>query len=127
MFFHDWWTYLLCIGMGNVAYSNETVVKYRRRKENATSEGQGYFRLLVWRIKNLLVNDGMKDIKQQMINYKNYYYYQLSEENRKILDIFSEESYSFPLAVKKAFYPKRLRNNIIDDFMIRIIFLLGVL
>ncbi len=126
-FFHDWWTYLLCIGMGNVAYSNETVVKYRRRKENATSEGQGYFRLLVWRIKNLLVNDGMKDIKQQMINYKNYYYYQLSEENRKILDIFSEESYSFPLAVKKAFYPKRLRNNIIDDFMIRIIFLLGVL
>ena len=68
-FFHDWWTYLVCIGLGNVAYNDVTTVKYRRRKENATSEGQGYFRLLMWRIKHLLVNDGMEDIKQQMINY----------------------------------------------------------
>ena len=51
-FFHDWWTYLLCIGLGNVAYDDQTVVKYRRRKENATSEGQGYFRLLIWRKTN---------------------------------------------------------------------------
>ena len=28
---------------------------------------------------------------------------------------------------KKAFYPKRIRNNIIDDLMIRMIFLMGVL
>ena len=34
-FFHDWWTYLLCVGLGNVAYDNVTTVKYRRRKENA--------------------------------------------------------------------------------------------
>ncbi len=126
-FFHDWWTYLLCIGLGNVAYSNETVVKYRRRKENATSEGQGYIRLLIWRIKNLLFKDGMRDIKQQMINFKDYYYYQLSDENKKILDLFSEEDYSFSNACKKAFYRGRIRTNIIDDLMIRIIFLMGVL
>lgn len=126
-FFHDWWTYLICIGMGNVAYDNETVVKYRRRKENATSEGQGYIRLLVWRVKNLIFKDGMQDIKQQMINFKDYYYYQLSEENQKIIKLFSNEEYSFKNALKKAFYPKRIRNNLIDDFMIRIIFLMGVL
>lgn len=126
-FFHDWWTYLLCIGLGNVAYNNVTTVKYRRRKQNATSEGQGYFRLLVWRIKNLLFKDGMKDIKQQMINFKDYYYYELSDENKKILDLFSNEKYSFSNAMKKAFYPKRIRNNLIDDFMLRIIFIIGVL
>ncbi len=126
-FFHDWWTYLLCIGMGNVAYTNETVVKYRRRKENATSEGQGYLRLLIWRIKNLLFKDGMRDIKQQMINFKDYYYYQLSDENKKILDLFSEEDYTFSNALKKAFYRAKIRTNIIDDLMIRIIFLIGVL
>ena len=126
-FFHDWWTYILCVGLGNVAYDNETVVKYRRRKQNATSEGQGYIRLLIWRVKNLLFKDGMKDIKQQMINFKDYYYYQLSEENKKILDLFSKEKYSISNAIKKVFYPKRIRNNLIDDLMLRIIFLIGVL
>ena len=88
-FFHDWWTYIVCVALGNVAYDNVTTVKYRRRKENATSEGQGYFRLLVWRIKHLLVGDGMKDIKQQMVNFREYYYHQLSDENKKIIKIFS--------------------------------------
>ena len=125
-FFHDWWTYILCMGLGNVAYNNVTTVKYRRRKENATSEGQGYIRLLIWRIKNLLLKDGMQDIKQQMTNFKEYYYYQLSKENKEVLDLFSQE-YSFVNSFKKAFYPKRIRNRLIDDFMIRLIFLTGVL
>lgn len=126
-FFHDWWTYLLCIGLGNVAYDNVTTVKYRRRKENATSEGQGYFRLLAWRIKHLIVNDGMKDIKQQMLNFKNYYYYELSDENKKIIDLFSMDDYTLSTALKKACYPKRIRSNFMDDLMLRFIFLMGVL
>jgi len=69
----------------------------------------------------------MKDIKQQMINFKDYYYYQLSDENKKIIDLFSEEDYTFNHALKKAFYSKRIRNNLIDDLMIRILFLIGVL
>lgn len=126
-FFHDWWTYLLCVGLGNVAYDNVTTVKYRRRKENATSEGQGYIRLVIWRIKHLLFNNGMKDIKQQMLNFKDYYYYELSEENKEIIDLFSNEEYTLKNAFKKMFYPKQLRNNIMDDLMIRVIFLMGVL
>ena len=126
-FFHDWWTYLLCIGLGNVAYDNVTTVKYRRRKQNATSEGQGYLRLLAWRIKHLIVNDGMRDIKQQMLNFKEFYYYQLIEDKKKTLDLFADQEYSFKNAIKKVFYFKRLRNNIIDDIMLRIIFIMGVL
>lgn len=126
-FFHDWWTYILCVALGNVAYDNVTTVKYRRRKENATSEGQGYLRLLVWRVKNLLLNDGMKDIKQQMINFKNIYYNDLTDEQKEILDLFSNEKYNFFKALKKAFYPKRIRRTLVDDLMLRIIFILGVL
>ena len=126
-FFHDWWTYLLCIGMGNVVYNNETVVKYRRRKENATSEGLGYFRLVAWRLKHLLFGDGLRDIKQQMLNYKDYYYFELSPENRKVLDIFADEGYILSNVFRKMFYPHRLRNKILDEIMLRIIFLLGVI
>ena len=126
-FFHDWWTYILCVSLGEIAYDNVTTVKYRRRKENATSEGQGYFRLLIWRIKNLLFKNGMKDIKQRMINFKEIYYNELSEENKKILDLFANEKYNFFTAVKKAFYPKRIRSTLGDELMIRIIFIIGVL
>jgi rhamnosyltransferase len=126
-FFHDWWTYILCVGLGNIAYDNVTTVKYRRRKQNATSEGQGYLRLLIWRIKNLLFKNGMKDIKQQMLNFKEIYYNELSDENKKIIDLFSNEKYNFVVALKKAFYPKRIRKSLIDDIMLRIIFIIGVL
>ena len=126
-FFHDWWTYLVCIGLGNVAYNNVTTVKYRRRKENATSEGQGYFRLLKWRIKNLLLGEGMKDIKQQMLNFKQSYYFSLDQEKRKVLDLFVPEDEGFGNVIRKVFYPHRLRRKLLDDFMLRIIFLLGVL
>lgn len=126
-FFHDWWTYLICIGLGNVVYSDVTTVKYRRMKTNATSEGQGYIKLLIWRIKNLLINDGIKDVKRQMINFKEIYYKELNEENKKVLDLFSNEKYNFFVAIKKAFYSKKLRRRMIDDFMLRVIFILGVL
>ena len=126
-FFHDWWTYLICIGMGNIVYSNVTVVKYRRMKTNATVEGQGYFRLFIWRIKNLLMNDGIKDIKRQMINFKKTYYNNLSDENKKELDLFSNEKYNFFRALKKVFYSKKLRSRAIDDIMLRVLFLIGVL
>ena len=98
-----------------------------RRKQNATSEGQGYFRLLMWRVKNLLFKNGMKDIKQQMINFKEIYYSELSEEYKEILDLFSNEKYNFFRALKKAFYPKRIRASLLDDIMLRIIFIIGVL
>lgn len=126
-FFHDWWTYLICIGLGNVAYNDVTTVKYRRMKTNATSEGQGYFKLLLWRLKNLLVKNGIKDIKRQMINFKDIYYQELKEEDKKVLDLFSEEKYNFFKSIQKVFYPNKLRRRFVDDLMLRIIFLFGIL
>ena len=61
-FFHDWWTYMICAGFGNVVQDDVVTVKYRRAKTNATVEGQGIITLMIWRIKKLLLGDGMKDI-----------------------------------------------------------------
>lgn len=126
-FFHDWWTYLICISMGNVSYSDVTTVKYRRMKTNATSEGQGVFSVLKWRIKNLLINNQIKDIKEQMINFKNIYYDELDDDKKKILDLFADDKYNFFRALRKTFYPKRLRAKIMDEIMLRFIFLFGIL
>lgn len=125
--FHDWWTYMICSGMGNVLYNDETVVKYRRLPKNATAEGQNIFKIFAWRIKNLFTGDGMKNIRAQQLEYKHRFYDKMSTENQKILDIFVQEKYHFFKAMQKAFYPHKLRRKLTDDMMIRILFMFGIL
>ncbi len=112
---------------GTVLYNDETVVKYRRFPKNATAEGQGIFKIFLWRIEKLITDNGMRDIKKQQIAYKKMFYHELSDENKKILDIFVSEKYNFFKALKKAFYPQKLRRKWIDDMMIRALFIVGVL
>ena len=125
--FHDWWTYMICSGMGEVLYTDETVVKYRRFPQNATAEGQGIFQMFIWRIQKLLTENGMKDIKRQQSEYKKMFYDKLSFENQKILDCFVTEKYHFLKAIKKAFYPHKLRRKWKDDIMIRVLLIMGIL
>lgn len=125
--FHDWWTYMICSGMGQVLYNDETVVKYRRFQKNATAEGQSALKVFLWRIEKLFTDKGMQDIKIQQLEYKKMFYNKLPDENKKILDIFVQEKYNFFKAIRKAFYPQKLRRKLVDDIMVRILFLFGIL
>ena len=69
----------------------------------------------------------MKDIKIQQIEYKKMFYDKVSDENKKILDTFVKEKYNFFKSIKKVFYPQKLRRKIVDDIMIRILFIFGIL
>jgi len=126
-FFHDWWTYMVCTAFGNVVQDDVVTVKYRRAKTNATVEGQGAFAIFLWRIKKLFVNGGMKDIKKQITIFKSIFYKELSKENQKIIDTFEGEKYNFFKALKKTFYPKKIRRKFVDDLSVRILFLFGIL
>ena len=125
--FHDWWTYMICSSLGEIAYDNTVTVKYRRDKKNQTVEGQGFIAILKWRIKNLFIKNGFLDIRMQQIEFKNNFYNKLTEENKKIVDVFVQEKYNFIKAIKKAFYPKKIRRSMTADIAIRILFILGVL
>ncbi len=125
--FHDWWTYMVCAGMGTVLYVDETVVKYRRLRVSETAEGQGILKLFLWRIRKLITNHGMKDIKIQQLAYKKMFYEKVSDENKAILDTLVFEKYSLGKVIKKVFYPHRLRRKLTDEILIRILFLVGIL
>lgn len=112
---------------GAVLYHDETVVKYRRFQKNATAEGQNIFKIFLWRMEKLIADNGMKDIKKQQSEFKKMFYEKLSEENKKILDTFVSDKYHFLKALKKAFYPEKLRRKSLDDFLIRVLFIVGVL
>ena len=125
--FHDWWTYMICSGIGNVLYNDVTVVKYRRFAKNATAEGQNILKVFLWRIEKLFADNGMKDIRTQQLEFKRLFYKNLSDENKEIMDLFVQEKYNFFKALKKAFYHNSIRRKKSDDIIVRLLFIVGVL
>ena len=125
--FHDWWTYMICSGFGQIVYDDKSLVKYRRHNKSVTVEGKSKIELFIWRIKKFLIGDSLKDIKKQLQEYKNFFAKELKEDDRKLLELFTKEKYSFIVALKKFLYPKRFRRKFIDELSVRILFLIGKL
>lgn len=124
--YHDWWTYMICSGFGEIIYDDKSLVKYRRHNKSVTVEGKNPLQLLAFRIKKFIVGDSLKKIKEQWKEYEKFYYNELDEENKKLLKLFTHK-YNFLIALRKTFYPKRFRRKIIDEISVRILFLIGKL
>lgn len=125
--YHDWWTYMICSGFGEIIYDDKSLVKYRRHNKSVTVEGKSPWELFKWRVKNFFVEDSLKEIKMQWIDYKNFYYNKLNEKDKKLLNLFAREKYNFLIALRKTFYPKRFRRKIADEISVRFLFLIGKL
>ena len=125
--FHDWWTYMICSGFGQIVYDDKSLVKYRRHNKSVTVEGKSKIELFIWRVKKFLIGDSLKDIKKQLQEYKTFFAKELKEDDRKLLELFTKEKYSFIVALKKFLYPKRFRRKFIDELSVRILFLIGKL
>ena len=125
--YHDWWTYMICSGFGEIIYDDKSLVKYRRHNKSVTVEGKSKFELFMWRVKKFLFGDSLKEIKQQLQEYQKFFNDKLKEDDKKLLNMFTKENYSFKCSIKKAFYPKRFRRKISDEIMLRIMFIIGKL
>lgn len=122
--YHDWWTYMICSGFGEIIYDDKSLVKYRRHNKSVTVEGKNPFELFIFRIKKFIVGDSLKQIKKQWKEYERFYYKELSEDNKKLLKLFTHK-YNFFIALRKTFYPKRFRRKMVDELSVRILFLIG--
>lgn len=124
--YHDWWTYMVCSGFGEIIYDSKSLVKYRRHNKSVTVEGKNPFELLVFRIKKFIVGNSLKQIKEQWKEYEKFYYNELDEKDKKLLKLFTHR-YNFFMDLRKTFYPRRFRRKIIDEINVRILFLIGKL
>lgn len=122
---HDCYIYMLCAGLGQMVYDNESLVKYRRHTTSVTAEGKNFIELQIWRIKKFLLGDSLKLIRKQIIEFGNIYKDSLKEEDKKVLALFMKEKYSFTASIKKVFYPKKFRKKLSDEILLRILFLIG--
>lgn len=124
---HDWWMYVLCSGLGQVIYDNRPTVKYRRHDTNVSDGGADFIKLQIWRFKKFFLNDYFHKIHEQIREFNELYGEQLSLEDKKELDMFSKDGFNPLNSLRKAFYPKYLRQNLMDEIFIRLIILIGKL
>lgn len=124
---HDWWTYMICQGMGQVIYDERSTVKYRRHGSNVSAGGMNFFQFQIWRFKKFFVNDYFDNVKKMLQEYEKFYGEQLRSEDQRTLKLFTGDHYHFITAMKKVFYPKKFRQGFVDEMMIRCIFLIGKL
>ena len=125
--FHDWWTYMICSGFGQIVYDDKSLVKYRRHNASVTVEGKSKKELFIWRVKEFILGDSLKNIKKQLQEYERLFNEKLDDRNKKLLKLFTNPKYNFINALKKTFYPKRFRSKISDEISVRILFLIGKL
>ena len=125
---HDWWTYMICAAFGRVIYDSEfCAVKYRRLENSVSPGGKNFISLQIWRFKKFFLNDYFSNIRSQLREFSNLYLEKLKKKDAGIMKLFSNEKYSFVYALKKTFYPVWFRQGILEEIMVRILFLTGKL
>lgn len=124
---HDWWTYMVCAGMGKVVYDKRPTVKYRRHNNNVSAGGMSFLKFQVWRFKKFFKNHYFSNIHEQLKEYERLYGSKLNEEDRKILSLFTRDGYHFVNAMKKAFHSGKYRQRTIDELMVRVLCIVGKL
>ena len=124
---HDWWTYMVCAGLGKIIYDDRVTVCYRRTGNNVSPGGMDFLKFQLWRIKKFFKNDYFTNIRKMLKEYHQCYYDTLDDEKRALLDLFVVNPSKIGNRIKKVTYTKRLRQTIFDELAIRIIFLMGKL
>ena len=124
---HDWWTYMVCQGMGKVIYDNRPTVKYRRTGTNVSPGGMDFIKHQIWRFKKFILSDYFSNVRIMLGEYRHLYNDKLSKEEQKLLSLFTRKKYNLIVALKKCFYPKKFRQTVADEILIRFFFLIGKL
>ena len=123
---HDWWTYMVCAAFGRVIYDRKyKSVKYRRLRQSVSPGGKGFIAFQIWRFRKFFVNDYFKNIRLQINDFRQIFYENLSAADRAIINMFPVDKISWKIRIKKVFYPRYFRQNLPDEIMVRILFLLG--
>lgn len=125
--YHDWMAYLIATAMGKVIYDEEVTIQYRRHTKNVSNINQNFFKFQLWRMKQIVKNEYFKQVKEQLIEFESLFGEKLKEEDKALLSLFTKEKYHFGNALKKAGYPHAFRQKMLDDILIRGLFLIGVL
>lgn len=127
IYYHDCWFAQVACGVGKFIYSEEVSVLYRRQENAVTYSNHNKLTLLLWRIKRFFGNnkDNLTQLKKILIEYKKLYKDKISDEDLKMLNIFTEDT--LKNYFKRLFYPHRLRLKWSEEIALRFLFIFRML
>ncbi|WP_428218047.1 glycosyltransferase family 2 protein [Enterococcus avium] len=121
----DVWIGMICSGLGEVIFDNRSCAKYRRNDGAFSVSNTNFLSVQKERFYKLFKNNGFNNINKLMVEFFEVFEDELPDERKKELELFMPQKYSFRKVVKKIFYPYRLRYSVIDELLLRMMFLLG--
>lgn len=119
---HDWWIALVASALGELTYDDYPSLYYRRTGSNVSPTGNSGINLLKYRMKTFFQRKQLTCITEQLKKLEREYGDRLSEEKRETLSRFLEGG-----RLNKALFPRRLRQILVEEFALRILFLIGIL
>lgn len=118
--YHDWWAGMIAVGFGKYHFDNMPLAYHIDHKTNVTAFTSK--KRIQWFFQTLREES---EIHKRAVEYKRCFYNDLSKKNRKLLNLFATEHYSLIVALKKTFYPKKWRDLLSSDLVMRLLMVIG--
>lgn len=120
---HDWWSYMVCAGLGKVIYEPAPCVNYRRHANNVSYSSGISLKKYFVRFKKYFKNGYMSVLQNQCLDFNQVFGQECKDEDRKLLELFSSDS--LINCIKKCLYKGRYRQRCIEEILLRVMMLLG--
>lgn len=121
---HDTWAHLVCLCCGKVLYDKSIHVNMRRHGNNTSVQeyqGGSFWRHQLWRIKEFIIYNKGKAVYIEGNLFLKEFWNEIPDEARKTIVLYLEPGHR----LKKVLYKKRYRDSILDEMILRILFLFG--
>ncbi|MBU5362212.1 glycosyltransferase family 2 protein [Enterococcus raffinosus] len=121
----DVWIGMICSGLGEIIFDRRSCAKYRRNDGAFSISDTNFLVVQKERFYKLFKGNGFDNITKLLSEFYEVFSEDLSLERKKELELFLPGKYKIRKTIKKIFYPNRLRYSLIDEIMLRFMFLLG--
>lgn len=119
IYYHDWWAALICAYFGNIIYNEKATVAYRRTPTSVSLNSAQVVSEFICKVKAYLVGTKLHDIKAQLVSFVDEFGSELNGSDKSVF-VFVGKS-----RLKKAFSNLRLRQGLIDELLLRLLFVFG--
>ncbi|HEY0222617.1 MAG TPA: glycosyltransferase [Lactovum miscens] len=122
---HDFWISRVVEATGKVIYNPKSFIKYRRHNSNASQYSRNTSERIKLGLKRLITSDIYKNTKEENLLLEERYRHQMNEKNLKILSMYND--HNFIGRLKKVLTKDKLKDNLKNEIIFRLILLLNIL
>ena len=123
----DVWTGMCCTAFGEAYFDSKPCALHRRNPGSFSSQDKNFIQIQKDRFDKFVRNNGLNNVYSVIEEFYEIFNTELPDTPKRQLEFFLYRGNNPIHRLRKVFYPKRLRYDMPDEIMLRILFLLGIL